>query len=228
MKFSLVILTLNEIDGLNKVFKDIPIKDFDEVFAVDGGSIDGTLEFYKKHNIRVIPQKSKGRGEAFRIAMKEATGDVLIFFSPDGNENPKDLLKFKPYFTKGADMVIASRMMRGAYNEEDDKVFKLRKWANNFFNFFANIAFKRTGSYVTDSINGFRAITKEAFKKIDPDGEGYTIEYQSTIRAFKHHMKIYEFSTHEYPRAGGESYAKSIPTGIKFVKMFFKELFNMK
>lgn len=226
MKYSLVLLTRNEIDGLNHVFKNIPLSEFDEVFGVDGGSTDGTLDFYKNHGVRVISQRSKGRGEAFRIAVEEAKGDVLIFFSPDGNEDPKDLLKFKPYFDDGYDMVIASRMMKGAYNEEDDKFLKFRKWANNIFNMMANAAFRRDGKFITDSINGFRAVTKKAFDVIKPDGEGYTIEYQMTIRAFKKHLKIAEFPTHEYPRAGGESYAKSIPTGIKFLKMFFRELLD--
>lgn len=226
MKFSLIILTLNEIDGLKKVFNDIPFQEVDEIFAVDGGSTDGTLEFYNDHGVRVVPQKSKGRGEAFRIAMQEAIGDVLVFFSPDGNEDPKDLPKFKPYFYDGADIVIASRMMKNSYNEEDDKFFKWRKWANNMFNLFANLAFRRKGPYITDSINGYRAITKDAFAKIKPDGSGYTIEYQITIRAFKKRLDIREFPTHEYPRAGGESYATSIPTGIRFLKLFFKELFR--
>jgi glycosyltransferase involved in cell wall biosynthesis len=227
LKYSLILLTLNEIDGLNKVFKDIPLHEFDDIFAIDGGSTDGTLEFYKNNNVRVVTQESRGRGEAFRIAAEVAQGDVMIFFSPDGNEDPKDLPKFKKYFNDdGYDMVIASRMMKGAYNEEDEDFFKWRKWANNTFNLLANLFFRRVGPYVTDSINGYRAITKEAFKKVQPDGKGYTIEYQMTIRAFKKKLKIAEFPTHEYPRAGGESYAKSIPTGIAFMKLFFKELFK--
>ncbi len=227
MKFTLVILTLNEIDGLKGVFKHVPVAAFDEVFAVDGGSTDGTVEFFKKNGVKILPQKSKGRGEAFRIAVEKAKGDVLIFFSPDGNENPADLPKFKQFFQKNDyDIVIASRMMKGARNEEDSEFFKWRKWANNAFNLMANVFFRRTGKYVTDSINGYRGIKKEAFKRLKLDGEGYTIEYQMTIKAFKKRLKIFEFPTHEALRIGGESYAKSIPTGIKFLKVFFKELFG--
>jgi glycosyltransferase involved in cell wall biosynthesis len=225
-KYSLIFLTLNEIDGLRGIFDKIPVSEFDEVFAVDGGSTDGTLAFYKDRGVKVVPQNSRGRGEAFRIASKVATGDVMIFFSPDGNEDTKDLLKFKKYFEDGYDMVIASRMMKGAYNEEDDLTFKWRKWANNSFNLLANLFFRSSGQFITDSINGYRGITKEAFNKVLPDGKGYTIEYQMTIRAFKEKLKIVEFPTHEYPRIGGESYAKSIPTGIAFLKLFFKELFT--
>lgn len=227
LKYSLVFLTLNEIDGLKAIYKKIPLNSVDEIFAVDGGSTDGTLEFYKKNKLRVINQKSKGRGEAFRIAMKAAKGDVVIFFSPDGNENPKDIPKFKTYFEKNnADIVIASRMMKGAVNEEDTEKFKWRKWANNTFNLAINLCFRRNGKYVTDSINGFRAIRKSSFEKLNPQSEGYTIEYEMTIKAFKNKMNIIEFPTIESPRIGGESYAKSIPTGIKFTKVFVNELFK--
>lgn len=226
MKYSLVILTLNEIEGLEAIFPQIDLGSVDEVFAVDGGSTDGTLDFYEKNGVRVVKQTSRGRGEAFKIALKEAKGDVLIFFSPDGNEDPGDIAKFKPYFEKGCDMVIASRMMEGAFNEENVQIIKLRKWANNFFNFLSNFFFRKEGEYVTDSINGFRAISKDAFSKMRIEGKGFTIEYQITMQAFKKRLRIIEFPTREGARIGGEVKAKSIPTGIAFIKTFIKELFS--
>ena len=134
-------------------------------------------------------QSKKGRGEAFRIAFKNSSSDVLIFYSPDGNENPNDIIKIKNTFEKNHnfDIVIMSRMMDGAYNEEDDQFFKFRKWANNIFNLFANVIFNKnlTNNFITDSINGFRGFKRSSFNKLELDAIGYTIEYQSTIRAFK-------------------------------------------
>jgi glycosyltransferase involved in cell wall biosynthesis len=228
MKISLVLLTFNEIDGLHHVFNSLPLDTVDEVFAVDGGSTDGTREFFQQHTVRIMDQTCPGRGEAFREAFRQSQCDAIIFFSPDGNEGPEDIPRFRSYLEQGCDMVIASRMMKGAYNEEDDQIFKFRKWANNAFNLLANIAFRRSGPYITDSINGYRAMTKTAFNRLQPDGSGYTIEYQMTIRALKHRMNIIEFPTHEYPRAGGESYAKSIPTGLRFIKIFLRELFSKR
>lgn len=224
MKITLVILALNEIEALPKILPRIPTKEVDEVLAIDGGSTDGTKEFFKQHNIRLVEQKSRGRGAAFHMAVEEAQGDILIFFSPDGNETPEDIPKFRTLLEKGYDVVIASRMMKGAHNEEDTEFFKWRKWANNVFNLLANLFFKKEGRYITDSINGFRAIKKEAFKKLNLDSKDYTIEYQMTIRALKKKLKIAEFPTFEGSRLGGKTGAKSIPTGLRFVKMFLKEL----
>jgi|SRR3989344_6431929 len=221
-KGTLVILTWNEIKGLKKIFPLIPKDEIDEVFAIDPGSKDGTLEFYKENNVRVIIQDKRGRGEAFRIAFKEAKNDKLVFFSPDGNENPEDILKLFHYLNDDYDMVIASRFMKGARCDEDDKLIKIRKFGNKTFTRIANILF---WGKLTDSINGFRGIKKEAFYKINPDAHHFGIEFQISIRALKNKMKIKEIPTIERERIGGESTARSFKVGWQFIGLLFKEFF---
>ena len=228
MTLGLILLTYNEIEGIKELWNQIPFDEFDESFAVDGGSTDGTIDFFNKKSYSVKGQSRKGRGDAFRIAFSNSKSDVLIFYSPDGNEDPKDIVKIKNNFLKNTtlDLIIASRMMKGAYNEEDGQLLKLRKWANNIFNLFANLFFNKffSNNYITDSINGFRGLKRSSFNLLHLDAEGYTIEYQSTIRAFKNNMMIKEIPTIEGQRIGGESYAKSIPTGLKFIYCLVREL----
>lgn len=224
MKVSLVILTYNEIVGLRQLFNIIPQESVAEVFAVDGGSTDGTIDFLKNHGIKTYVQEKRGRGEAFRLAFEKAQGDALIFFGPDGNEDPADIPKFKPLIEQGYDMVIATRMKKGSRNEEDEQFFKFRKWANKGFNAIANIVWNR-GPFISDVLNGFRAITKKTWREIIPDSSGYTIEYQSTIRCFKRKLKIAEFITREGNRIEQREGAPSISTGIVCLKLFLKELF---
>lgn len=223
MKLTLAILTYNEITGLQNLFDKIPFEAVDEAFCVDGGSTDGTLEFFKQKNFKVYAQTKRGRGEAFRVAFEKAEGDAVLFFSPDGNENPADIPKFKPLLEKGNDIVVATRMVKGAHNEEDEQVLKWRKWANNAFNVMANATWNR-GPFVTDTINGFRAITKTAWAQIQPDAQGYTIEYQGSIRAFKKRLKIAEFPTYESGRLDQREGSPSIQTGLSFLKLYFSEL----
>lgn len=228
-KTALVMLTFNEIDGVRALLpflKDKQALGVSEVMAVDGGSTDGTLEEYAKYGIPVHQQTSRGRGEAMRLATQNEQFDYLIFFSPDGNENWQDIIRFQSYFAQGYDLVIASRMMKGARNEEDDHLFKWRKWANNIFNFFANFFFREEGPYITDSINGFRGMRRNLINELRLDAIGYTIEYQMTIRSFKRKLKIAEFATYEGNRIGGETKAPSIPTGLKFLQLLWRELFS--
>ncbi len=227
MKLSLVLLTYNEIDGLEALWHRIPLHACDEVFAVDGGSTDGTIEFFEKRGITVHGQTVKGRGEAFRIAFRKATGDALVLFSPDGNEAPEDIPRFREHLEQGNDIVIGTRMARGGHNEEDEQVLKWRKWANNAFTLMANVTWNRpltTRSYVTDTINGFRAITKKAWGNLSLDGPGYTIEFQSSIRAMKLGLRITEFPTYESGRVAEREGSPSLQTGLAFLKLYVSEL----
>ena len=209
---------------LPKLPKAGPASGFDRIVAVDGNSSDGTPELLAQWGIETLRQRRRGRGAAYLEAMEAYDADAYLFFSPDGNEDVADFPRFRQELEKGAELVIASRMMTGAYNEEDGHFFRPRKAANIAFNVAANRAFRRRGPYITDTINGFRAIKRELARKLALDADGYTIEYQMTIRALALGANIAEFPTHEYPRVAGETGAPSIPTGIAFLKCYVREL----
>jgi len=221
LKSSLVILTFNEIEGLKALFHKIPFAQFDEVFAVDPGSIDGTIDFLKEKGIKVIIQDKKGRGEAFRIASEKAQGNILVFFSPDGNENPADTVKLKQAIEEGYDIAIASRFMKESQSDQFGSILPYRDWGNKSFTFLANLFFKGN---LKDTINGFRAVRKDKFEELNLDAEGFAIEYQMSIKALKKGYKIKETPTIEGQRIGGQSTASSVPTGLKLLKVFLKEL----
>lgn len=225
MKVSLALLTLNEIDGARRTFDDIPWNLFEDSFVLDGGSVDGTIEFYKKSGVRVVPQGKRGLGCAVIEALEAVTTDAVVFFHPDGNMNSGDLPRFKELLLEGYDFIIASRMLAGAYNEEDKGIFKPRKWANIGFARLASILWRTRGGYrITDPVNGFRGGTKAAFQKMALDAEDCSIDYQMVIRAYKQNLRVIEFPTEEGLRISGETKFHSIPTGITLVKRIFSEL----
>ncbi|HLD24479.1 MAG TPA: glycosyltransferase family 2 protein, partial [Patescibacteria group bacterium] len=218
---SLIILTRNEIEGLRAVLSRIPTDTVDEVFAVDYRSKDGTVEYFRTHGIAVIKQRKPGRAEAFRIGVTHASGEYLIFFSPDGNEDPRDIPALVDKLLLGYDLVIASRFLTGSRNEEDDQLFKFRAWANRGLTCLANVFFR---GHVSDTINGYRAITRQAYSSMHLDAKGFAVEYQMTIRAMKRGLHIAEIPTLEGNRIGGKSTSYAIPTGIQFVGYLLREV----
>lgn len=224
MSRTLVVLTLNEIDGVRTLLPGLRQANYaDEVLAVDGGSTDGTREFLQEYHIPIYDQTHRGRGEAFRVGMANSRGDYVVFFSPDGNEDPQDIPKLFAQLEAGADMAIASRFLPESQNEEDEAPLPLRKWVNQAFTWLTNLIWNR-GPWVTDTINGFRGIRHSVFVQLAPTSMGYTIEYELTIGAMRAGLTIAEIPTIEAQRIGGETKGASWPTGVKFLRFFGGEV----
>ena len=63
MSTALLVLTLNEIDGMRQIMPNIKKEWVDEIVIVDGGSTDGTVDEAKKMGLNLIDQKTRGPGE---------------------------------------------------------------------------------------------------------------------------------------------------------------------
>jgi len=223
---TLVLLVLNEIDGLRDCWDDLPLDEFARTVAVDGGSTDGSREFLTERNIPILDQPIRGRGVAFRVAAEATDTDRLVYYSPDGNEDPADIVRLDDLIAGGSDLAIASRFAEGAVNEEGG-VFRPRARVNEALTWIANRLFNE-GAYVTDTINGFRAMRRGPFLDMDTTVKRFPIEYQISIRAMRRRWQIAEIATVEGQRAGGESKALSWPVGKDHLKVLLTELPNAR
>jgi glycosyltransferase involved in cell wall biosynthesis len=221
---SLVFITKNEEEGVRNILPKMDLSLFDQVYAIDGHSKDQTAEVLNHYGVPVIKQSIPGLGGATLEARKVCKTNAMIFFHPDGNEDYKDIPKFIDHLNLGYEFVIASRMIKGSYNEDDDKLIKHRKWANLGFALIANTLFGSRKHQVTDVVQGFRAISCDAFDRLALDQTNCTIDYQMVIRALKVRLKIAEFPTIEGHRIAGATNFASIPTGIAEVKMLLREI----
>ena len=219
---TLVLLVLNEIDGLRETFDDLPIGDFARTVAVDGGSTDGSREFLTQRGIPILDQSIAGRGVAFRVALEATDTARLVFFSPDGNEDTDDIVRLDDLVKDGADLAIASRFASGAVNEEQDWA-RPRARVNKALTWLANQIF-HDGAYITDTINGFRALPRHRLEELATTVKRFPIEYQISIRAMCRGWRIEEIATHEGQRSGGESKALSWPVGKDHIKVLLTEL----
>jgi len=221
-KVSLILLTCNEIDGCKKIVPMIQKKGIDELICVDLNSTDGTVEYLKKMGYKVYAQKIKGRGIAFRIGMKKAKGDILVYFSPDGNENPKDIPKLVKKIKAGYDMAIASRFHPDSITEDATLV---RRFGNLMFTGLINLFW---GTNVTDAVNGFRAIKKDVMRNIKTRARYFEIEIEMTIKCSKKGYKITEIPTIEGKRIFGKGKLKTFRDGWLYTKFIFEELLGGK
>ncbi len=219
---TLVLLTLNEIDGLRLLWDALPLDDFARTIAVDGGSTDGSREFMAARGVPILDQPIPGRGVAFRVAAEATDTERLVFFSPDGNEDPADIVRLDDLLLSGAHLAIASRFAVGSENEEQDAL-RPRARVNQALTWLANRIFNE-GPPVTDTINGFRALRRADLLALDTSVKRFPIEYQISIRSMRRRWNIAELATREGQRAGGESKALSWPVGKDHLKVLLSEL----
>ena len=98
MKIALCLLTWNEIDGVRH---DVPMIDrskFDQIYCIDGGSTDGTVEYLESAGIPVHRQSAKGLNQACWDGAEKCECDAFVFFHPKGTIPVEDTCRFRAFF----------------------------------------------------------------------------------------------------------------------------------
>lgn len=224
MRVGLCLLTWNERAGCEMDVPHLPLTAFDEVYAVDAGSIDGTREYLDAQGITVHLQPVPGYNQAYLHAFRICTTDALVLFHPKGSIDPAELLKFRSLFMKGYDLVIASRLIQGARNEEDDRRWRPRKWFVRGLGILAAVLWRRRGNRILDVLHGFRGMRCQAFFAIEPLAEGVSIDLEMVVRAYRLGLRAVEFPVVECPRQAGVTHFKAFPTGMSLLAYLAFEL----
>lgn len=231
MKITLLIPTLNEIQGMKAVMPRVKPEWVDQILIVDGGSTDGTPEYSKERGYDVMIQKKKGLRFAFIEALPVIKGEAIIAFSPDGNSIPELIPQLSAKMREGYDMVIASRYLDGAKSEDDDFITAFGNW---LMTKTVNILH---GGHYTDSVVMLRAYRKQMVYDLELEREeGYRLfenifmtrlgwEPLMSVRAAKRHLKVTEIPGDEPPRIGGRRKLQIIRWGLAYFSQFIWEVF---
>jgi len=224
MKISLCLVVWNELGGCRLDVPNIPRDAFHEIYAVDGGSTDGTVEYLESCGIPVHAQTKRGLNAAYLDANRLSTGDAVVVFFPKGTIPVEDLLTFRPLLEAGNDLVIASRKIKGARNEEDEHLLRPRKWAVLGLALLAALIWRREGYWVRDVLHGVKGWNRRDFDKMQILDHGLSIDVEMVIRSYKLRLRRCEFPTREIIRPHGESGFKMWPTGKKLLAYLWFEL----
>jgi len=218
MSTSVIIPTMNEIIGIQHTLPQVDRNWAEEWIVIDNNSNDGTPEEAKKMGFTVINQTGDGLGDAYRQAVKYASSENILFFSPDGNALPEDIPKLIKKMNDGDyDIVQISRFGKNGKSEDDTLV---TAFGNRMFTFIANCFF---GGKLTDTLFGFKIIKKKIFEEIKLDGEFLTLEQQMSIKSMKKKLKITEIDGVEPKRIGGEAKMRPLTTGSQLSLQLIKE-----
>lgn len=101
-------------NSLNLLINSIPrIIDCDpyEVILVDGNSTDGTVEFIKNQfsAVKIYSDEGLGLSYARRVAVENATGDLILFIGPDNLINNNFIEQFANFLEKSDYCAISAQ-----------------------------------------------------------------------------------------------------------------------
>lgn len=228
---TLLIPTLNEIEGMKEIMPRIRRDWVGQILIVDGGSSDGTAEYARENGYQTIIQNRKGLRHSYIEAMEHIEGDIVITFSPDGNSVPELIPGLVEKMAQGYDMVIVSRYAEGAKSHDDDAITSFGNW---MFTSLINLLY---GSRYTDAMVMFRGWKKDIFRKLDLDKEeSYLTEEKLfctkvgvepllSVRAAKKKLNCADIPGDEPARIGGERKLKIIQWGSAYMFEVIRELF---
>jgi len=227
---TLLIPTLNEIDGMREIMPRIDPGWIDQILILDGGSTDGTIEYARERGYQVHVQREAGIRFGYREVLPLIEGDVILTFSPDGNSIPELIPQLIDKMDHGYDMVIASRYLGDARSEDDDWVTAFGNWL-----FTKTVNWLHGGRY-TDAMVIFRAYRKQLVSDLELDQDRWhrtpewlfrcRISWEPLLsaRAARRRLKVTEIPGSEPPRIGGERKLKVLRWGASYYFQFIRDL----
>ena len=223
-RIALCFVVWNEREGCEIDLPTVDPSGFDEVFAIDGGSTDGTTAIFERYHIPVHQQTGRGLNAAYWQAVETTSCDCVVVFFPKGTLSTSILTEFKHYLLNGQEFVVASRLIAGGRNEEDARPFRPRKWGVRALALFSWLAWQRRGPVVWDVLHGVKGFSRQAFLAMNPSRSGLTIDLEMVIRSYKLGIRPLEFPVREHARGFGVTRFKILPTGVKLTRCLLAEL----
>ena len=212
----ILVPTLNEATTVGEVVRGFKSLGFENVLVIDGDSTDATREIAERAGAKVVVQQGKGKGTALRQAFKLfelSEAEVIVIIDGDGTYSPSEVGKLlAPIIDGEADLVIGNRF---AYRG----VFKLtHRIGNKFVNRLFGFGY---GTKTNDILSGYRALTRDAVKKMRLERAGFEIEAEIAIEAVKRGVRIKEVPI-KYDKRGGQSKLNFLRDGSKIAYTLYE------
>lgn len=226
MKLVIMIPCLNEAETLPKVFETMPRKipgiDEIEIFIIDDGSTDDTIEVAKKLGVKRFLRHTRNQGlsRSFRHGLNyalELGADIVVNTEGD-NQYPQERIPdlIRPILEGNADVVIGDRQTQTV-----DHFSPTHKWLQKFGTRVLNYA---AGTEVPDAISGFRAYSRKAAMQLSPVAD-YSWATETTIQAAAKKQAIVIIPIQTNPKLRESRQFKSLwqhvrKSGITIIRAF--------
>jgi glycosyltransferase involved in cell wall biosynthesis len=196
LKITVIIPCLNEEQGVERVLRLMPAF-IDEVIVVDNGSTDGTSKVAESLGAKVIREKVRGYGRAYKRGFAQATGDIIITLDGD-HSYPVDAISYllEAFLHLEADFLNASR-----FPVSDRRAMSFKhKMGNLVLSVAMSILYLR---WVRDSQSGMWVFRRSILDSMDLLSDGMAFSEEIKIEALKNsRVRFREISIQYSSRLG--------------------------
>ena len=195
-KISVVIPCYNEEEGIALVIKSLP--DFiDEIVVVDNNSTDRTSEVAKALGARVVFERKKGYGAAYKAGLPEVTGDITVTMDGDGTYPVEQIDECIDYLLNNSlDFVSASR-----FPLKDKDAMNVSNIIGNAILTFATLVLFMRG--IKDSQSGMWIYMSKIYPMLGVKSDGMPLSEEIKIAAIRNpNLKFDEYHVNYHPRVG--------------------------
>lgn len=195
-KISVVIPCFNEEEGLATVIPSLP-ESVDEIIVVDNNSTDRTSEVAQELGARVVLEKTKGYGAAYKAGLPAVTGDITVTMDGDGTYPVEQVEECIDHLLDNdLDFVSASR-----FPLKDPKAMKFsNKVGNTVLTWATFLLFMRA---IRDSQSGMWIFKSSIYGDITPRSDGMPLSEEIKIAAIRHpDVRFDEYHVNYHPRVG--------------------------
>lgn len=161
-----------------------------EILVADNGSTDGSVRIAEENGARVVSVAQKGYGNALRGGMRAARGRYIIMGDADLSYDFSNIAPFIAALRSGADLVMGCRLPAAGGRIEPGAMPWTHRWIGNpLLTFIGRLFFKCP---VHDFHCGLRALSREAFERMDLRTEGMEFASEMVIKAYVRGLRIAE------------------------------------
>ncbi len=197
MSIAILLPTLNEEEGIGGMIDKVREVSKGEwnVYVVDSGSTDKTVEIAKARKANLIHLEKRGKGIAVKKAFSAISEDFLVLIDADMSYSPEDI-NWVLGQLKACDVVLGSRF-RG--HIEKGAISGMNIFGNSALTAMANALY---GKSVSDVCTGMWGFTKKAYKSMEIDAPHFELEVNFFTQAAKLGLKLCEVPISYQKRAG--------------------------
>jgi len=229
MKLSVLMPVYNERRTVGEIVRRVMEQkvhgiDALELVIVDDCSTDGSAETIRQLQQAhpeiikaILLEENQGKGNAIRLAIQAASGDVGIIQDADLEYNPADYdIVLAPIINGEADVVYGSRF---AEREQRRVLYFRHTMANRLLTFLSNLF---TDLNLTDMETCYKAFRLEVVKTIPIRSKRFGIEPELTAKFAKRKLRIFEVPISYHGRTYAEGKKITWSDGLRAIQTIIK------